>query len=146
MRRSRWLFLLFVCGLSWAAPKSGSLDFDFMDAAGRGFNSMTFSDHIRETYKGSHGASILLLKTPTVDDRLFVKQRAIVDALDAEQFEFVVVVSCLVASVIDGYHTDIETAKKLNSDQFKIIILKEKGRIVRESRKILSKADLKKSL
>jgi hypothetical protein len=112
------------------------VDFEFF-CSGRHhtYRSTQLAADLRRDYDLTTPVFLVLIETPSLDDPTFRKQAKILGQLDAETLGFLEVVASQREDAGAGYHTSIETAKRLAAGQsrFRVSLLDERGRILRRS-------------
>jgi len=114
---------------SSVASASDALTFSFADSSGVIYRS----DHLAEDVKKQSGVDakplLLLLETPSLQDRRFLEQEKVLTHVSAENLALLIIIACRGEEYKGGYHTDIPTAVRLSDGfkDFRIRLLDGKG-------------------
>jgi len=124
------------------------LDFNFFDSNGHSYQSKNFNVQIEKEYNSKYNLKMILVETPDLKDSLFQKQFKFLNSMDAEELNLIYISACFNNEDKDGYHTSINTAKTLMNSrpEFRIRILNNDGKVLKESRNILPTDTIKKIL
>ena len=109
------------------------------------YSIKNFKNQIEKEYNTQFPGSpiFILLQTPSHENSKYVKQHKIFDSLDHDFFEnnFIIIIASCTNSNCSGYHIPMEKAEK--ADDFKILILNNKGDILFSGEQILNTDKLK---
>jgi hypothetical protein len=128
------------------ATSTKLIDFEFFDSGQeRTYRSTQLASDIRRDYDLKVPVFLVLVETPSLDDTAFKEQAHILGQLNAETLGFLEVVASQRGDAGGGYHTSIETAKRLAAGHrgFRISLLDEQGHILRRSTAPLSSREIR---
>ena len=124
--------ILFFIGI---ANASEVMDFEFQNSDGIVFQSTTILNQLeqRNNYRYDN-INIILIETPSLNHKNYLEQMEILNSMahgEAEDLQLIYVISCSKEEYKDGYHTSIQTAKKLTNqnESFRVRILDGKGNV-----------------
>ena len=127
---------------------SQTINFDFFNSNGKEFNTKNLNEQLEKEFGVRFEAKIILLETPSLKDSLYVKQNEILNRLDAEILQILFITACTKKEYLHGYHTSIETAKKIMGEnhKFRLRIIEPGGEMFFESFDTLSESEIEKKL
>jgi len=140
------LAVLLMIAVSVPLPVSASpktLDFLFYSAPSVFHRSVYLEEWFEQAYEANFNMTMILLETPSLDDSRYLKQMEILESLPdgmAEKLEFIYVVSCWTKEYRDGYHTKLETARRLaeGHNDFRVRFLDGRGKVLFTSSDVLT--------
>jgi hypothetical protein len=119
----------------------------FHDAQGIAYESSSAGQIIKKNYNLDSFPTIIVLATNDIKSPLFMSQLKDINAFNAEEYGYLLVIANAANIDSSGYYTSIEEAESILKDnEFKIIIMKGQGDLVIESTKTLGTVELKKYL
>lgn len=122
-------------------------DISFHDAQGVAYQSSSAGKIIKKNYNLDSLPVIIVLATRDVRLPIFISQLSNVNMLNAEEYEYLLVIANTKSIDSSGYYTRTEQAESvLKGSDFKITIIDGQGNRVVESPKALGVAALKKHL
>ncbi len=117
--------------------------FVFFDAHGKTYNSKTAGENIYKQYKIENKPSIIVLATNNIKNKKFISQLNIVNSLNAEDYQYLLIVANSENIDKSGYYVSINESKRiLDKDDYKILILNGSGDELLINNNIVSKESL----
>ena len=142
--------LLFIAPVLYAAEV---LDIEFKDSGGTLYHTTTLTKDITSQYGQAFAdidMKVLLIQTPTLSDEKYRIQNTNLDALghETEELQVIFITSCTQQEYLYGYHTSVETAKRLSSAKhpFRVRLLNSKGVVLKDSSSPVSTNELRRWL
>lgn len=138
-------FLFFI-----SVAEGDVLDFEFTDSLGGTYRTTALLRQLEEKYKYRYQQmNILLIETPALKDAVYLEQERILNSLghgEAEELQIMFVISCWTQEYGHGYHTSIETARRLAGKHgaFRVRLLDEKGTVLKVFRSPISAETLRR--
>ena len=122
-------------------------DILFHDAQGITYESSSAGQIIKKNYNLDSFPTLIVLATSDIESPLFMSQLNNINAFNAEEYGYLLVIANAVNIDSSGYYTSIEEAESiLKGNEFKITIMNGQGDLVIESTKTLDAVELKKYL
>lgn len=119
----------------------------FHDAQGIAYESSSAGQIIKKNYNLDALPTIIVLATSDINSPLFMSQLKNINAFNAEEYGYLLVIANAANIDSSGYYTSIEEAGSILKDrEFKMIIMNGQGDLVIDSTKILEAVELKKYL
>lgn len=123
-------------------PDTEILTFTFYDAAKNPYASTRVRDDMRAQRTLPADTMVLLIETPTLQHRHYLRQSLLLSEL-AEQ-GVIPVVACPTGICANGYHLDMEAARALTGTRasFRVLLLDSQGIILKVWKKPVSTQDI----
>lgn len=119
----------------------------FHDTQGTAYESSSAGQIIKKNYNLNSFPTIIVLATSDIKSPLFMSQLKNINAFNAEEYGYLLVIANAENIDSSGYYTSIEEAESiLKGNEFKMIIMNGQGDLVIESTKTLGAVELKKYL
>ena len=127
------------------------IDIKFIDSS----QNIYQTTHLLEDIKSNnhmefHNANVLLIETPSLDNKYFKTQNHELEkfGIMAETYQVLFVVASAKEEHQHGYHTTVETAKKLFGEHlhFRVRLLNARGIVLHESVQPVTASGLKRWL
>jgi hypothetical protein len=132
------LILLLVATIaSTNSVAAEQLNFVFMDATGRSYQSSRLADGLGLqgwSPDEIEGVKVLLIETPSLSDKRYLRQMTLLDSAGiAYDDKVLYVVACTEKEFRFGYHTSKQVARVLNNSAviFRVRLLDEHGTVIR---------------
>jgi hypothetical protein len=140
-----YLIVLFT-SLGFSQPEF--LDIKFYDSSQQEFHSLSLKTEIDILYKFNSKPYLLLYITRSLSNPLYKQQLKNLNDIDAEQLQVLYVEPNAENINEDMYHTDKNTALNLleKENDFKIMLLDGKGKILFVSTKAITEKELEQVL
>jgi len=115
----------------------------FFDSHGEIYNSKTAGENISKQYKTENRPTIVVLATNNVKNKKFISQLNIVNSLNAEDYQYLLIIANSENIDKSGYYVSINESKRiLNKGDYKILIFNGSGDKLLINNNIVSKESL----
>lgn len=115
------------------------LDIEFKDSGGKLYHTTTLTKDVTLQYGQAFAdidMKVLLIQTPALSDKQYQVQNTNLDALghETEELQVIFITACAQQEYLHGYHTSVETAKRLSSAKhsFRVRLLNSKGVVLKD--------------
>jgi archaellum component FlaG (FlaF/FlaG flagellin family) len=128
--------VIFICSLLIAACSTQAKvdNVSFYDTQGVEYESLNAGKIIKKNYNLISSPATIILATADTNLPAFISQLNSVNLLDAEEYEYLLVIADTKNIDNSGYHTSARQAEEiLKGNTFKIIIFNGQGNVVVES-------------
>jgi hypothetical protein len=122
-------------------------DIQITDSYGEAYELTNISMQLKKQYALEKNPITLVLLTNKLDGSRFVKQLSVLNAVNAEIYQYIYVVGCTTDRDESGYSISREDATDiLSTNEFQIRIYDGYGKLAYSSEKVLSEQELKSHL
>lgn len=140
--------VMLVLSLQVKSPAIEILDFTFYDTAKHVYRSTHVMEDLTMHRETIADPLVLLIETPSLHHRRYLRQRNLLHEFTNQAREVLTIVSCPTGMDENRYHTDMDTARCLNSTRrtFRVLLLDSEGMILKTWEKSVSMGEFSSTL
>jgi len=124
----KFIFLMVALLSTGCSSHVQNSNLTFYDSHGESYNSKSAGKDISKQYNIKNKPTIIALATANAEVKKYTSQLKIINSINAEDYQYILVIANHNNTDKSGYYTSINEAEKiLDKDSFKIIIFSGNG-------------------